>query len=838
MEPHTPFWNQTLDALLQALQTNADTGLTQAEANRRFRQFGANTIHESRNLSNLQLLWRQFSSPFMLLLLFTDGLSFTLGEHVDAIIIFSIILLSGLISFWQEKGANDIVEKLLALVRVKALVLREGKQKELDVEEVVPGDILLLAAGDVIPADARLLASKDLFISEAALTGEPYPVNKMPSELPIETALKDRKNVLYKGTHIVSGTGKALAISTGRDTEFGKIAQHVKSEKAETSFEHGLRRFSYLLMEIVLLLTFVIFAVNIYFHRPFIDSLLFSLALAIGVTPFLLPAIVGISLAYGARHMASRKVIVKRLAAIENFGSMNVFCSDKTGTLTSGEIVVQDFLDTSGNSNPKVLQYARWNALAETGYKNPIDEAIRNQLIDKEISFVKLDETPFDFIRKKLSVLIEVNGERLMVTKGAFHKILDICDQIEIKNSIEPIDNHIETLENTYKSYSSEGCRIIGVCYKKIEKTGITRSDEANMIFLGMVLFTDPPKKGIIESVARMRELGIRLKILSGDSQSVNVHLGKLLHLNTDSVLIGSELHKFTDVALAEQVKRIDIFAELEPSHKERIVRLLSHAGNVVGYMGDGINDISSLHVADVSISVSNAVDVAKSTADFVLLEKDLNVLLDGILEGRKTFVNSLKYTFMTTSANFGNVISMGIASLFLPFLPLLPKQILATQFISDLPAMTIPSDNVDADWLDTPKRWDIGFIKKFMVAFGLLSTVFDMITFAVLLWWLKSTPEEFRSGWFTITILTEFVVLWVLRSKKVFYKSRPGKLMLFTTLIMFIFIFILPFTILGQLLDLDKMPVHHIGVVLGIVALYALSNEMLKIIFYKRVKW
>lgn len=835
-EDYDTFWSSQEATLLEQNAVDPATGLSEAEARRRLSRYGANTIRAGRSRSVLRLFLQQFSGPFMILLLLTDGLSFILGESVDALIIFFLILLSGLLSFWQEKGAGDVMERLLAIVRTRATVLRDGSIRQVDEEEVVPGEVLKLSAGDLIPADCRILESRDLFINEAALTGEAFPVSKSPATLPVDTPLRERTNALFKGAHVVSGTATALAISTGRQTVFGRIAERMHAGKGEAAFERGLRRFSYLLMELVLLLTFVIFAINIYFDRPFIEALLFSLALSIGVTPFLLPAIVGVSLAHGARHMADRKVIVKRLAAIENFGSMSVFCSDKTGTLTSGEIRIHSFRDVNGRSDPRIIDYARINALAESGYRNPIDESIRQWKERPEPAFRKLDEVPFDFIRKRLSILAEVGNETLLLTKGAFHNLLDVCASVAEETSVLPLDDsRRQALMTDFETFSRQGYRVIGIAFRSVEQERVSRDDEQNMTFLGMILFHDPPKPDIVASVTRMRELGIRLKILSGDSRFVTGHLGQLLGLG-EKVLVGTDLNQLPDPALRELVKTVDLFAELEPSQKERLVRLLALGGEVVGYIGDGINDVASLHVADVGISVDNAVDVARSTADIVLLERNLEVLLDGILEGRRTFINSLKYTFMTTSANFGNVVSMAIASLFLPFLPLLPKQILATQFISDLPAMTIPSDNVDEEWMRRPRRWDLAFIKRFMITFGLLSTIFDLLTFAVLLGVLHTSTSEFRSGWFLVTVLTEFVVLWVLRSRRPFFRSRPGRPMLFTTLAMFILVCLVPYTPLGPLLELQRIPVHHFWVLLLIVGLYALANEWMKRLFYRKV--
>ena len=831
-----PFWTKYSDEVVEELNSNPEKGLTQEEIKIRTEKAGAITLAPNSHVSDFWLLFNQFRSPFMALLLFADILSFFLGEHVDAIIIFCIIILSGVLSFWQERGAQNIVRELLAMVKVTAKVLRDGTQQSIDLEKVVPGDIVILSAGDVVPADCLIIEANDLFVNEAMLTGEPYPEEKKLGKLPVDTSLKDRYNCLFKGTHITSGFAKAIVVLTGKDTEFGKIAEKIKPNKVETEFERGLRKFGYMLMEIALMLALIIFAVNVYFEKPFIDSLLFSLTLAIGVTPFLLPAIVSINLAYGARHMASQKVIVKRLVSIENFGSMNIFCSDKTGTLTSGEIHIHDYLDTNGIKNEKIMDMAYLNAIYQTGYANPIDKAIKQQHKLDLTNYKKLDEVPFDFTRKRLSILVEQNGSQFIITKGTFKKVMEVCTYVDNNGSIEAIESYQKKINTLFEESTKKGLRIIALAYKPLEEKIIDRSMEKEMTFLGMIFLDDPVKAGVVDSVKQMRTLGITLKILTGDNKNVSLFVGKQLGISEKKVLTGADLNKLDDIALIKKVNEIDIFAELEPSHKERIVNLLSKSGNVVGYIGDGVNDVSAIQAADVGISVENAVDVAKNTADFILLEKELKVLINGIITGRKTFVNTIKYIFMTTSANFGNITSMAIISMFLPFLPLLPKQILATNFISDFPAMTIPSDNVDDDWIAMPKKWNLKFIKKFMIRFGLLSSCFDFLTFAILIYITKSDQEHFRSGWFMVTILTEFVVLWVLRSKKVFYKSKPGKFLLFTTLGMFILGIGLPYTPLGKILELSVLPLQTVLMLMGVVVLYGIAKEILKKYFYRTI--
>lgn len=832
------FWSKSIEEMEIILNSNRTNGLSTVDAKSRLRKSNSNVISENKHVSDLRLLLNQFKSPFMALLLFADILSFYLGEQVDAIIILSIILLSGVLSFWQERNAKNIVRELLAIVKVTVKVLRDGTLQSIGMEQVVPGEIILLSAGDIVPADCLLIEATDLFTNESMLTGEPYPEEKKVEKLPPDTILKDRCNTLFKGTHVTSGFAKAIAVFTGKQTEFGRIAEKIKAHKQETEFERGLRHFGYMLMEIALLLALIIFAINIYLHKSFIDSLLFSLSLTIGITPFLLPAIVSINLAYGARYMASRKVVVKRLVAIENLGSMNVFCSDKTGTLTSGEIRVHDYLDVTKKQNNRILDLAYINATLQTGYTNPIDAAIKDfHKIDMAL-IRKLDEIPFDFTRKRLSILVKENGSNLMVIKGTFKKILEICNQVEIGDNIEPLAPHRKEIDRLFEKETQKGLRVIAVAYKNLLVDKISKTDENDMVYLGMLFLDDPVKEGVLKSVQEMKKMGIQLKILTGDNKNISQYVGKQLGIIEKKVLTGSDLHKLDDTALSKKVIHSDIFSELEPSQKERIVRLLSQAGNVVGYIGDGINDVAAIQAADVGISVENAVDIAKDTADFVLLEKNLQVLLNGIIEGRKTFINTMKYIFTSTSANFGNIMSMAAFSLFLPFLPLLPKQILASNFICDLPAMAIPTDNVEDEWVALPKKWNLKFIKKFMIRFGLLSSVFDFLTFGILIYILKSNPEHFRSGWFLVAILTQFSALMILRSKKPFYKSKPSNLMFLITLIMLLIVFIIPYSPLGDILELPPIPIRTLTLLLMVVILYIIANEFMKRIFYRKINF
>jgi Mg2+-importing ATPase len=835
----TPFWSVPSFELLQQLQTTPQ-GLKSDEAQQRLLRFGSNLLKPKKKSDALTLLFAQFKSPIILILIFAAGLSLFLHNPIDATIILVIVLVSGLLGFWQERGAANAVEKLYAIVQIKTTVVRNGDSKEVPIEEVVPGDIVFIKASDVIPGDCLLLESKDLFVDEAALTGETYPVEKSIGTLPPETPLSQRTNSLFMGTHVVSGSGKAVVIRTGKETEFGKVSERLKLRPPETEFERGVRRFGYLLMELTLVLVIAIFAINVYFVRPILESFLFALALAVGLTPTLLPAIISINLAHGAKRMALNKVIVKRLASIENFGSMNVLCSDKTGTLTEGVVKLHSALNVDGHESEKVLLYAFLNSSYETGFMNPIDEAIRKHRQFDLSGYQKLDEVPYDFIRKRLTILISKGDTHLMVTKGALSNVLAVCSSAEIAGGrIVDIDTVKKRVQQHFEEFSRKGFRTLGVAYKDaVSDTVITREQEADMTFLGFLILFDPPKTGITQTIRELKHLGVSLKIITGDNRLLAANVSQQVELLNPHILTGGDLHQMSDEALLKRVNDVDVFAEVEPNHKERIILALKKAGHVVGYMGDGINDASALHIADVGISVDSAVDVAKEAADIVLLEKDLNVLVQGVREGRMTFANTLKYVFMASSANFGNMFSMAGASLFLPFLPLLPKQILLTNLLTDFPEMTIATDSVDRELVEKPRRWNIQFIRNFMLTFGLLSSVFDYLTFGVLLLILHATTDQFRTGWFLESVISASVTVLVIRTRKSFFRSKPGKYLLMATLLIVVVTILFPFTPLAELLGFQPLPMTTLLVIGMIVVLYILAAEMAKKSFYKRVNF
>ena len=834
-----PFWSIPAAETLKNLQTK-DSGLTTSEAQKRLTTYGANRLKPPKSSGVFSLLISQFKSPIILILLCATVLSFFLHNYVDASIILIIVIVSGLLGFWQEHSATNAVAKLLAIVQIKASILRDGKEQEIPIENIIPGDIVILNAGDIVPGDCLLLESKDVFVDEAMLTGETFPVEKIISVLPSDTPLALRSNTLWMGTHIVSGTAKALVTLTGKETEFGKVSERLKIKTQETDFELGIRHFGYFLGEVTLVLVVIIFAINVYLQRPVLDSFLFSLALAVGLTPQLLPAIISINLAHGAKKMAEKKVIVKRLASIENFGSMNVLCSDKTGTLTEGIVKVQSALDVQGADSDKVLLYAYLNAFYETGFTNPIDEAIRNFKPVDMAAYKKQDEIPYDFLRKRLSIVVTKGDEHLMVTKGALSNILEVCTLAETsEGTTVQIASVKDQIEKHFEEFSDQGFRTLGIAYKNIVSDPvINKDDETGMTFLGFLTLFDPPKGNIAETIASLKKLGVSLKVITGDNHLVAASISKKMGLSDNKIVTGPQLRDMSDGALLRSVDKVDVFAEIEPNQKERIIIALRKAGNVVGYIGDGINDASALHAADVGISVDTAADVAKDAADIVLLDKDLRVLIEGVREGRTTFANTLKYVFMATSANFGNMFSMAGVSLFIPFLPLLPKQILLTNLMTDFPEMTIATDNVDNEMIDHPRRWDIKAIRKFMITFGLVSSIFDYLTFGLLLLVLNASEAQFRTGWFLESVVSASLIVLVIRSRQPFFKSKPGKYLLITTLSIVFITLILPFTPIGTIFGFVPLSFTTYLLLLLIVVIYIAAAEITKTYFYKKVRF
>jgi Mg2+-importing ATPase len=829
------FWSMPVEEALRHAETRPE-GLTAEEARTRQAYYSSFRIKPHRDTRPLTILAAQFRSPIILILIAAALVSLFLSDSTDAAIILAIIVMSALLGFWQERGAVQAVSALLALVHVTTEAWRDGQKVDVPLHDIVPGDIVDLTAGSSIPGDGLLLETKDLFVDEAALTGESFPTEKHIGVLSEATPLGRRTNIVFMGSHVVSGHAKAVVLSIGKETEFGRLAHHVMLRPPETDFERGMHRFGYLLMEVTLLLVLAIFAINVFLHHPVLDSFLFSMALAVGLTPQLLPAIISVNLSHGAKRMAQRKVIVKRLASIENLGSMDVLCSDKTGTLTEGVMRLHAAVDLNGDPSDRVRLHAYLNAAYETGFINPLDHAIRTQCAYDLSGYKKLDEVPYDFVRKRLSILAATPSHHVLITKGSVEQVLGVCSHVEdSEGNLVPITVRLEEIRGLYQDFNGEGFRTLGLAYRDMGRTSqIGKDHEEKMVFLGLLVFSDPIKADMADTVASLRRLGVALKIITGDHRLVAAHVGKQAGVDHRRVLTGQDLRRMTDDALAMKVNDIDVFAEVEPNQKDRIILALKRAGNVVGYIGDGINDAPALHTADVGISVDSAVDVAKDAADIVLLEKNLAVLVDGVRQGRTTFANTLKYVFMATSANFGNMFSMAGASLFLPFLPLLPKQILLTNLLTDIPEMTIATDRVDHELIDQPKRWDMGFIRKFMLTFGFVSSLFDYVTFGALLFVLHASQEQFRTGWFIESVISASAIVLVIRTRRTFFTSRPGPHLVLATLAVGGTTLLLPYMPIAAPLGFVPMPPSFLLLFAAILVGYIATAEFVKRRFYR----
>ncbi|MBU8882511.1 magnesium-translocating P-type ATPase [Kaistella sp. DKR-2] len=822
----TSYWFQKLNSSPQ--------GLSQAVADQILFEKGRHPKSKSVLKKDLLLFASQFKSPLMLLLIGAVIISAFLGDRSDVFIILFIVLSTGLLSFFQERNAGRVVEKLQSMISLKAAVMRSGEQKETASDQIVTGDVIILNAGDMLPADCLIIEASELYVNESSLTGESYPARKEEGVVDEATELTDRTNCLWQGTNVVSGSAKALVIQTGEQTIFGTIAKSV-SGTVETSFEKGIKDFGFFLMKITMTLAVFILVVNLFNHKGIIESALFALALAIGMAPELLPAVTTIAMSAGAKRLLEKKVIVKKLNSIQNLGEVNLLCTDKTGTITEGTITVAGLVDGSGVESGFVKQLAYWNASLEAGYSNPIDEALKQLKFDSKVIVTKLGEVPYDFIRKRLSIALSTGKEQLIISKGAFSQILSICTALRLGNdSVEDIAAHREQLEKNFAQYGTKGLRAIAVCYKPIPEDKISKDSETAMIFAGFVLMNDAVKSGITDTINALHQLKVGLKIITGDNKNVAQSIALDIGIKKPVIMTGKQLSKTSPEALKQVVKKVHIFAEVEPQEKERIILALKHT-YTVAYMGDGINDVSAINAADVGISVENAVDVAREAADFVLMEKDLMVLAEGIREGIKTFANTLKYIFINTGSTFGNMFSVAFASLLLPFLPMLPKQILLLNLLTSFPFLAVASDNVDREQLAKPGKWDLKMLRNFMVIFGFHSSFFDVMTFLILFYVFKFGQASFQTGWFIESMLTQLFILFIIRTHQNFFKSKPGKYLLIFSVIALIITILLPYLPWAKDIGLAPLPVFNLCAMLLIVAAYIFTADLLKVWFFKK---
>jgi len=837
-----PYWSHVPDDLLRETGSTVD-GLNTSEAKDRLQRFGANSLKARRHDTPLRMFLSQFTNPLVLILIFAAVVSAIVQEWVDTAIVLIIVTASAMLSFTQEYSASHAVEKLRSQVTLKTIVLRDKQRQTIPAEEVVPGDIVLLSAGSLVPADGIVLETKDFFVNQAVLTGETFPVEKQAGAVSEGAGLAERINMVFMGTNVRSGTARVLITQTGTGTAFGQIADRLTLRPPETEFERGIRKFGYLLTQIMFVLVTVIFVINTLLDKPIIDSLLFAIALAVGIAPELLPAIISISMAKGAQAMAKGGVIVRRLNAIENLGSMDVLCTDKTGTLTLGVVRLDGALDVLGQPSDDVMRWAYLNAAFQTGIANPLDEAILAHPHIDTAGMDKLEEIPYDFHRKRMSVVVDADPgtevKPLLITKGALANVLDVCVSIRSDGEVLPLGSQQRAaIDERFTAWSAQGYRVLGVAVRDMprKRAYTIEEDERGLTFAGFLLFFDPPKEDARQTLEALAKLGVSVKIITGDNRLVARHVAEIVGLPVDSILPADQMKDLQDEAFWHIAEKTSIFAEVDPNQKERIILALKKMGHVVGYMGDGINDAPALHAADIGISVDQAVDVAKEAADFVLLEHDLGILLTGIKQGRHTFANTLKYIFTTTSANFGNMLSMAGASLFLPFLPLLAKQILLNNFLSDFPAMGIPGDKVDEEMLAQPHRWDMKYIRSFMIVFGLVSSVFDYATFGLLLFVAHAAEGQFQTGWFVESLLSELVIALVVRTRRPFFRSRPGKVLWVVTLIVGLVTLIIPYLPFGDVLGFTPLPAWLMASLVGITLLYIAAAEAVKKVFFARL--
>ena len=830
-----------IEELFVRLETSP-SGLSHWDVDRRLERYGPNEFARKKKRATIVEFLFHFRSPLIIILLFAAVISGIVGEPAHVGIILTIVLVSVILDFYQENKAGKAAELLKEKVTTTATVLRDNVKQEIKLSEIVPGDIIYLSAGDIAPADARIITAKDLFMNQSALTGESFPVEKTPTPVGGKASITEWSNYLFMGTSVVSGTATAVVVKTGSSTEYGKIAKRLVEKVPETEFERGIRSFGFLIMQVTFLLVIFVFFINALNKGDVLQSLLFSVAIAVGLTPELLPMIITVNLSRGAIAMSKKGVIVKRLSSIENFGSMNVLCTDKTGTLTENRIKLVLHVDVEGNDNEKVLQYSFLNSHFQTGLKSPLDDAILAHEEVETSGFQKVDEVPFDFVRRRVSVVVEQKRERFFIAKGAPEEIFKVCSFYELAGLIYDItEESRKKIEQKYYDLSSEGFRVLGVSYRKLkqEKAVYSVNDENGMVFLGLVAFLDPPKETAKQSIQLLSKAGVELKILTGDNELVTRKTCEELGFEVKGVVLGNELLQMHDDALAGVVEEANVFARVTPAQKDRIITLLKSNGHVVGFMGDGINDAPSLKTSDVGVSVDNAVDVAKESADIILLKNDLTVLGEGVLEGRRTFGNTMKYVMMGVSSNFGNMFSVAGASVFLTFLPMLPVQILLNNLLYDVSQSTITTDTVDDEYVEKPKRWDITFIRRFMLALGPVSSLFDFLTFFIMLV-VFSTAEHpiqlFQTAWFLESLCTQTLVIFVIRTRRSpFYKSKPGKFLVLSCLSIVGFALIMPFTPIGPIFGFVAPPPLFFAILSLLLIAYLVLAQIVKNWFYKR---
>lgn len=827
-------------------------GLTDSDILENQKTYGKNEISGNKPKRWYNYFFESLFSPFnaillgiSLVLIYTDIVLPQNPNPANIIVIICLVLVSTLLEFFQEFRSNKAAEKLKAMVQTKGTVIRNGTKQKIPFKDFTVGDIVLLSAGDMVPADLRVLESKDLFLGQSSITGESDSIKKIPNSLlksidELES-ITDLDNICFMGTNVISGSAKCAVIKVADNTYFGKVAHSITSGKPKTEFQKGIENISKLLTKFMLFMIPLTFIVNVWKH-DLLTAFTFSVAIAIGITPLLLPVILSSCLSKGAAQMSKKKTIVKKLDSVESFGSMNVFCTDKTGTLTEDKIVLEKYLDIYGNEDISVLEDAFLNSYHQTGLDGNIDKAVINRALENGLEYLKndylvVDEIPFDFSRRRLSVIVaDKSNNKKMITKGAVEEILNICTKVSYNNQIFDITNEIKkNIKKISVSLNKDGLRVIAICKKNVtNQNDFSVNDESNMILTGFIGFLDPPKESAAGAIKRMNEAGIRVIVLTGDNAEVTGCICKKVGIKTSKIILGSEIDKLPDSGVIRLLKRKhNVFAKLSPIQKARIIRLLKVSGNVVGYMGDGINDTPSLTNSDVGVSVDTAVDIAKETADIILLEKDLNVLLDGVTEGRKTFSNLLKYIKLAVSFNFGEVTSVLIASILLPFFPITPIQLLVQSLLYDIGQLTLPFDNVDIDSLKKPKKWSISAIRQFMIFMGPLSSAFDLIVFAMLWFVFKLGPADsalFQTIWFSYGIVSNLFGMHIIRTAKIpFVQSHASKPVYMSSIIVSLLAILVPFTPLGTAIGLVAIPIKYMALIFLTPVVYCIIAQFAK---------
>lgn len=837
------------NALLDTLNTRP-TGLTSEEAEEALEKFGANIVASEQHVTLFQRLWENIKNPLVILLSILSVVSFVTGDMRAGILIAAMVLLGIVLRFVQETKADSAADALHKIVSTTATVMRDGQRRELPLEEIVPGDMIFLSAGDMIPADVRVLSAKDLFINQSALTGESVPVEKIAMDQtgilknPLES-----QTLAFMGSNVESGAGTAVVIGTGVNTYFGSMANRITGRRQATSFDKGINQFTWLMISFMAVLVPLVLVINGLTKHDWLEAFLFATAVAVGLTPEMLPMIVTVNLSKGALSMSKKKVIIKRLNAIQNFGAMDILCTDKTGTITEGKIVLEKFLDVSGNQNDDILYMAYLNSYYQTGLKNTLDLAILNHGVLEnravvEDQFFKVDEIPFDFHRKRMSVVVQDDeGNRLLVTKGAIEEIFSICSEVEVKGEVLPrLPEYDAKRRLLVDNLSRQGFRMIALAYKPVDpvdhRNTFSVADEQGMILKGFLAFLDPPKKSAAEALNALRQYNVGVKILTGDNDLVTQTVCGQVGLPVNEILLGSDIEEMDDTALAQAAEKTTIFAKLSPIHKERIIQALQKDGHVVGFLGDGINDAPALRAADVGISVNTAVDIAKESSDIILLENSLMVLEEGVVEGRKVFGNILKYIKMAASSNFGNMFSVLGASIFLPFVPMLPIQVLTNNLLYDFSQTAIPTDDVDAEWLKKPRTWAIHELRRFIFIIGPISSIFDYLTFFLMLFVFNagSNPALFHTGWFVESLFTQTLIIHVIRTNKIpFIQSRASKALTATSLAIVGIGALLPFSPLAGILGFVALPPTYWLYLAGMLVLYVILTQVVKTWFIKK---